>query len=133
MFGDLLGEIGRIIPSHMHWDHVSGLKDFPQADVWVRAEELEHARHGRPPAFIASQFDGDVRWHLFDFDGPAYMGYPASLDLFGDGAVVLVPMPGHTAGQVGMFLALPSGRRLFFVGDTTWSLEGLTGPAERVT
>lgn len=124
-------DIRRIIPSHMHWDHVSGLKDFPGAEVWVGSQELEHARHGQPPGFIASQFDGDIRWRLFEFDGPAYMGYPASLDLFGDGSAVLVPMHGHTAGQVGLFLALPSGQRLFFIGDTTWALEGVTTPAER--
>lgn len=124
-------EIGRIIPTHMHWDHVSGLKDFPQAQVWVQAKELEQARRGQPPAFIASQFDGDVRWRLFEFTGGAYMGYPASLDLYGDGSVVLVPLGGHTAGQIGMFLALPSGKRLFFIGDTTWAIEGITRPAER--
>ena len=123
--------IGRIVPTHMHWDHVSGLKDFPQAEVWVQAIELEQARRGQPPAFIASQFDGDVRWRLFEFTGGPYMGYPGSLDFYGDGSVVFVPLGGHTAGQVGMFLALPSGQRLFFIGDTTWAAEGISRPAER--
>ncbi len=51
------------------------------------------------------------------------MGFDESLDLFGDGRLVLVPLPGHTPGSVGLFVTLDSGRRLFFSGDTSWRLE----------
>ena len=120
-----------IVPSHMHWDHVSGLPDFPDAEVWVRPEELEHARHGHAPGFLQSQFEHVKQWHMLAFTGGAYLGFDRSLDLFGDGAVVLVPLTGHTAGQVGLFLNLPSGRRYFFTGDVTWTIEGLRTPADR--
>lgn len=123
--------IQRIVPSHMHWDHVSALPDFPDAEVWVSRTELEHARQGHAPAFLASQFNGVRHWHDLQFTPTPYMGYTQSLDLFGDGAVVLVPLSGHTAGQVGMFLKLPSGQRCFFTGDTTWTIEGLQKPADR--
>lgn len=123
--------IRMIVPSHMHWDHVSGLPDFPGAEVWVTTTERLHARQGQPPVFLASQFDGVSEWHDLVFDPVPYMGFSQSLDLFGDGAVVLVPLAGHTAGQVGMFLHLPSGQRYFFTGDTTWTLEGLQWPADR--
>jgi len=124
--------IGMIVPSHMHWDHVSGLDDFPKAQVWTTPQEREHAAHGHAPAFLASQFAHVTNWHELRFTpGAAYLGFDRSLDLFGDGAVVLVPLSGHTAGQVGMFLTLPSGQRYFFTGDVTWTLEGLRTPADR--
>lgn len=126
-----LDSVRMIVPSHMHWDHVSGLADFPQAEVWASTEEREHAQHGTTPAFLPSQFAGVQRWHDLRLTHGPYMGYPASLDMFGDGSVVLVPLGGHTAGQVGMFLNLPSGQRYFFTGDVTWTIEGLQKPADR--
>lgn len=123
--------IQMIVPSHMHWDHVSGLADFPQATVWVTREEREHAEHGHAPGFLHSQFDGVQHWHELQFTQGPYMGFARSLDMFGDGAVVFVPLSGHTAGQVGMFLTLPSGKRYFFTGDVTWTIEGLRDKADR--
>lgn len=119
-----------IVLSHLHWDHASGLPDFPGIEVWVPPAERDQARRDGLPAFIASQFEG-VRWGELRFTAPPYMGFEASHDWFGDGSVVLVPLSGHTAGQVGLFLNLASGQRYFFIGDTTWTLEGVQGPAER--
>ncbi|MGE5451104.1 MAG: MBL fold metallo-hydrolase [Acidobacteriota bacterium] len=123
--------IGLIVPSHMHWDHVSGLPDFPDATVMVPAVEREEAARGHAPAFLRSQFEGMKQWRDLTFDQGPYMGYPASRDLYGDGALVFVPLSGHTAGQVGLFLTLPSGRRFFFTGDVTWTMEGFVKPADR--
>lgn len=123
--------ISLIVPSHMHWDHVSALQDFPEAQVWVAKAEREHAAAGSAPAFLASQFAGVQHWRDLTFDGPAYLSFPASRDVYGDGSVVLVPLTGHTAGQVGMFLSLPSGQRYFFTADVTWTLEGFQRPADR--
>lgn len=123
--------IKMIVPSHMHWDHISALPDFPDAQVWASPTERTHAEQGRAPGFLHSQFAGVRHWRALQFSHGAYLGFAQSLDLFGDGAVVLVPLAGHTAGQVGMFLTLPSGKRYFFTGDTSWTLEGLQKPADR--
>ncbi|MGY4830930.1 MBL fold metallo-hydrolase [Sphaerotilaceae bacterium SBD11-9] len=130
-YGVAAGSLKAIIPSHMHWDHVSGLPDFPDTEVWVQPTEREHAAQGHPPAFIQSQFSGVKRWRELSFDAKPYMGFAAQRDVFGDGSVVLVPLAGHTTGSVGLFLHLPSGRRYFFVGDVTWTIEGLQRPADR--
>lgn len=122
----------RIFLSHAHWDHASALVDFPQAEIWLPATERETAAKGHPPAFLPSQLnDSATRWHPFAFDGPAYAGYPASLDLFGDGSVVLLSLPGHTAGSTGLLLSLADGRRYFFVGDTVWHHLGIDRPAPK--
>lgn len=126
-----LEQVRWVVPSHMHWDHISGLPDFPHAEVWAQAMERDQAAHGAPPAFIASQFQGVKRWRDLKFEPRPYMGFEQSLDVFSDGSVVLVPLGGHTAGQIGMFLKLPSGKRYFFTGDVTWTQEGIAWPADR--
>ena len=126
--------VRRVVLSHLHWDHASGIEDFPHAEVWTtRAEHvwaLEAA--GDEPGYIASQFDGpSIRWRHVELEPTPYRSFDESADLFDDGSVVVVPMPGHTPGSLGMFVNLPSGRRLFFTGDTTWSIEGFRRPAHK--
>lgn len=123
--------INRIIPSHMHWDHVSALPEFPEAEVWVAPKERQGAEGGVAPAFLNSQFEHVTHWHDLDMSGPSYMGFAHSQDVFADGSVVLVPLSGHTAGQVGLFLTLASGKRYFFTGDVSWTLEGFQWGADR--
>lgn len=121
-----------VIPSHMHWDHVSALPDFPDLEVWATPAERAAAAAGSPPGFLASQFVTVQHWREPRLD-PArpYLGFAASQDLFGDGSVVLVPLAGHTAGQLGMFLTLPSGERYLFTADAAWALEGLAQATDR--
>lgn len=125
--------IDRIVLSHMHWDHVSGVEDFPQAEVLVSRTEYEMATAGEASRaqFMPEQFDEVKQWRMADFtDGP-YENFDRSQDLFGDGTVVLVPLPGHTPGALGMFVNLNSGKRFFFVGDAAWAVEAFRIPAPR--
>ena len=121
-----LSKLFAIIPSHMHWDHASGLEDFIEVPVWLQKVSHDEALHGEPPGFILSQYDdSDLRWNYLDLTNSEYEGFSKTLDVFDDGSVVLVDLTGHTHGQLGMFLNLPSGERYFFIGDTTWSELGV--------
>lgn len=115
-----------IIPSHMHWDHASGLEDFIGTPVWIQKNSYEEALSGQPPGFVISQYDDEnLVWNFFQLNDSSYEGFNTSLDLFNDGSVVLVDLSGHTRGQVGLFINLPNGERYFFIGDTTWSALGV--------
>lgn len=117
--------------THLHWDHVSGLPDFPGVPVHLPASELDFMRSGDEAAgLLASMADG-LRFKPFQFREMPYENFARSLDLYGDGAVVLVPLPGHTPGSTGIFVNLPSGKRYFFIGDLAWAAEGIDLPAER--
>lgn len=125
-----LSRLRGILITHAHWDHVSGVPDFPEIPVWLPAEEREFIRSDDPAAALAHGFE-DVNYRVIDFPDGAYFGFPESHDVYGDGSVVVVPLSGHTPGHIGVFVTLPSGTRYAFVGDLVWMTEGLTRPAER--
>jgi glyoxylase-like metal-dependent hydrolase (beta-lactamase superfamily II) len=125
------GNLDFALLSHLHWDHVSGIPDIPGVPLRVNRVEYEAARLGLLDAQqgLVRELMGDNALEFFDLDGPAYEGFRSSLDLFGDGSVVLVPLPGHTAGNSGMFINRANGSRLFLLGDATWVAENYTRPA----
>jgi N-acyl homoserine lactone hydrolase len=125
------GGIDFVLLSHLHWDHVSGIPDIPGVPLRVNRVEYEAARLG-----ILDQHQGLVRRLLcanplefFDCAGPSYEGFGCSYDLFGDGSIVLVPLPGHTAGNTGMFINRSNGQRLFLLGDAAWVAANFQRPA----
>lgn len=117
--------------SHLHWDHVSGVPDLPGVRLRVNRVEREAAERGILDAHhgLVRRLMRDNPVELFECDGPAYEGFPASRDLFGDGSLVLVPLPGHTMGNTGMFVNRANGPRLFLIGDAAWVAANFLRPA----
>src|SRR5262249_20754579 len=89
--------ITKIILSHLHWDHASGIVDFPDAEVWARPEEIKHGMEipDGEPAFRKEQYE-KANFHPVILQDRKYEIFAESLDVYGDGSVVLVPLTGHT-------------------------------------
>ncbi len=117
--------------SHLHWDHVSGIPDLPEVPLRINRVEYDAAQLGLLQANggLVNRLMGKNPVELFDVDGLCYEGFRASHDLFGDGSVVLVPLPGHTAGNTGMFINRANGPRLFLLGDAAWVSQNYLRPA----
>ena len=108
------------LPTHAHWDHVSGLLDMPGLAVHLHRREREWIGSG-PVAPV-----GGVRDSLrnrpiteYDLDGPPVLTFTSSRDLFGDGSVLLVDLAGHTPGSVGV-LAHTGRGWILIAGDAAW-------------
>ena len=117
--------IKKVIISHGHWDHASGVPDFPEAQIFAAEEEMHsisHPESGAATAWPSQVATPGTRWSPLVLQPIAYKGYAQSLDLFNDGSVVLVAMPGHTEGSIGMFLTVDSGKCYFFIGDVAWKM-----------
>lgn len=124
------------LPTHVHWDHVGALGDLPNARVLLPRAELEWANTlkgyldgGAMPHHLARAKE---RLRLYEFTGPARDGFPASFDVFNDGAVVAVPLPGHTPGHTAFLVKLPDGRSALFVGDASWTMRGVEAPQHKL-
>jgi glyoxylase-like metal-dependent hydrolase (beta-lactamase superfamily II) len=124
-----LGALRGIVITHSHWDHVSGIADWP-VPIWMNASERRYAEAAEDDHVFRTVSRGhEIR--EYDFDGPPYLGFPSSHDVWSDGSVVLVPAPGHTNGSLIAFIALPDGQRYALIGDLTWQLDGIERRAER--
>lgn len=119
-----------VVLTHAHWDHVSGLQDMPGVPVWVTQSELAFINSDDKATALARSF-GNLKYKTYGFSDGPYLGFDRSLDVHGDGSVVLVPVPGHTPGSIIAFVNLPEGKRYALVGDLVWQREGVEIPAER--
>ena len=126
-FGLAPADIDTIIVSHFHADHVAGLRDFPAARfVASRAGYGDFAsrrgfsalRRGYVPALVPADFA--ARAQLLDApSGPPLPGLGPAHDLWGDGSLLLVALPGHARGQIGLLAHTERGRVLF-AADGAW-------------
>jgi len=125
-------DLDGVLLTHSHWDHVSGLEDLPGVPVWTTVEEKAYLAHDEG-ALLYRQIDEaqPIDLHVLVLDDGPYGPFERSLDWFDDGSVVVVPMPGHTPGSIGVFVNLASGPRYLFIGDTAWAGEGVSWPAEK--
>ena len=126
-------DVAGIIVTHLHADHVARLAEFPMARIVVHeptlaavqnAPDLVNLRHGVfaeliPPGIEARLSCTTTMRHA---DLPFGMGQGA--DLFGDGSCLVVDLPGHAAGHIG--LAFPALERpLLYACDVQWVLPAL--------
>lgn len=136
------GDIRRVIISHFHADHIAGLRDFPQAELIASRPAYDDvsARRGLDAlrrAFIPALLPDDFRKRatlLASFDGPALPALGPTCDLFGDRSLLLVPLPGHARGQMGL-LAHTGRGSILFAADGCWLRRSLRErrPPARVT
>jgi glyoxylase-like metal-dependent hydrolase (beta-lactamase superfamily II) len=119
-----------ILLTHAHWDHVSGVSDFRGTPVWITPEERRFVDEGGMVTSVARSLT-NVRYEEYAFEAGPYLGFAKSHDVYGDGAIVVVPAPGHTPGSVIVFLTPASGKRYAMVGDLAWQREGITEREER--
>jgi len=128
--------IAMVIPSHLHWDHASGIEDFIHTEILISNSEKEWAFQKLPEdefiGCLKSQYDDDaIKWKPFSYTYDRYENFDKSYDIYNDGSIVLLPIPGHTPGSVALLLTTNSRERYLFSGDLTWSLKGLTLPADK--
>ena len=125
--------IDRIILTHMHWDHASGVEEFPDAEVWTTKEEYDFAfsDNAHAPAFLKSQYDGKILWKRISFSPRPYEIFSSSMDFYNDGSIIIVALPGHSPGSIGIFVNLSPDKRYFFTGDLTWTVKALKNPAHK--
>jgi len=133
-FGLAPADVSHVLLSHFHPDHVGGLRDFPGARI-VATRAAQEAVAGRTGwaalrrAFVPSLLPDDFAARatlLPPFDGPNLPFLGPTHDLFGDGSLRLVALPGHARGQIGLYAAqVPNGGPFLFVADAAYQTRAI--------
>jgi len=127
-----------VVVSHFHADHTAGLRDFPLARLVFgrdaltplrRGSALGQVRRGFLPGLLPEAID-ERTVHAEDLPtAPAELwdhpGLPSAHDLSGDGSVVVVGLPGHAPGHIGLLVRTGRADALL-VGDACWTRRAFT-------
>jgi N-acyl homoserine lactone hydrolase len=114
-------EVIQHVITHLHADHVHEAGTLPNATVLCGANDWQaaHRRAGRLRGLVVPETLREVT--TVDFADEAVGPFPASHRLTADGAIRLLPTPGHTSGHLSVLVDEGAGPRRLIAGDAVFS------------
>ncbi len=139
-----VAQVSTVVLSHLHGDHIGGLRDFPSARLVASGIQdlrgatpgrrlrgraaLSATGHGFLPALLPDDFSSRcVPVEDLPVVATGLPGLAGGHDLLGDGSALAVPLPGHAPGHLGLWVPLTQGPPVLLVGDACWLGETLGG------
>lgn len=125
--GISLRDLSYLILTHFHPDHIGALPEFAKVpwiyrkealDLLIKLSPLRGLQKGFIRSLVPSTPKNSIpilenyfteKWNCF-----------TSFDLFGDGSIHLIDLPGHAIGQMGVVV-----QDLFFAADARWGANAL--------
>lgn len=133
-------ELETVVLTHLHFDHASGISEYPNATFVLAEREWSAATTMDRPemqGYNTSHFDYLFDYRTIDFDAAgisSYASFGRTFDLLGDGSIRLAFTPGHTEGHCAVIARLRD-RDFVIAGDAIYThaqLEGAHPPPRPV-
>jgi N-acyl homoserine lactone hydrolase len=103
-------DIDLVVCSHLHPDHCGCNSFFKRATFIIHRNEVEAARApgAQAQGYLAAEWEQKAPLDMID----------GERDVFGDGRMVLLPLPRHTPGTTAALVALDRSGTFFLASDT---------------
>jgi len=127
--GYSVADVRKAVISHLHCDHIGGIREILHADLVVSSEAWEHMLQPHSERHAVFRRDIELpgaKWQRISFqptDDPSFAPFTHAFDLMGDGSMVMLPTPGHLPGSLSMLVRREGASPLLLVGDLCYGLE----------
>lgn len=127
--GYSVADVRKAVFSHLHGDHIGGIREILHADLVVSSEAWEDMLGPHPERHFVFRRDIDLpgaKWQQISFqptDDPSLAPFTHAFDLMGDGSMILLPTPGHLPGSLSMLVRRDGAPPLLLIGDLTYGVE----------
>lgn len=124
--GVAASDIRTAVISHLHFDHVGGIAQIPQAELLVSDREWAILSEPHPERewILRDHIEiPSAKWRqisLAPTNDPLFKGFDGIHDVAGDGSMILLPTPGHTAGSISMLIRQDGWAPILLVADLTY-------------
>jgi len=126
-------DVDTVIISHHHWDHISGVKYFPNANVYIQRREVDNwmAKWGAPQRqrWLVNGLDPQTAADLAQIGGEGRLRLVEGAADVLPGIQVRPAFDTHTAGsQYIVVQAGDGGDPWVFTGDAAYTYDNIGGP-----
>jgi glyoxylase-like metal-dependent hydrolase (beta-lactamase superfamily II) len=120
--GIAAADIRRVVLTHFHTDHAGGLHHFPHNEILASRADIATAsgRAGRLRGYPNRRFPAWFDPTAVDLQERPFGPFPQSFPLTKACDVTLIPLPGHTPGQLGVVIE-DGAETILLAGDASYS------------
>jgi N-acyl homoserine lactone hydrolase len=119
-------DVRRVVMTHLHTDHAGGLHHFANNEILVSRTEMQYATglRGRLRGYVNKRWPAWFDPTLVDLPPTKFGPFAASLPLTQAGDVTLVPVPGHSPGQLAVIVE-DDDHSVFLAGDSSYTEDAM--------
>lgn len=116
--GLAFGDIDYLSVSHIHPDHSGNSNKFSSSKFIINESEKEYMYSKPIKAMFGAYYSDLIEENIITFE--------ESYDVFNDGSVTSIKMPGHTPGSSVLLIKLPNSGNILITGDLYIHAKGRT-------